>query len=102
MTEPGGGRECRTGRLPLARTDENVRPLAGRPGTADAAHCAGRGVVNRPAAELGLAGLEAGGDFADGAIAYEGACLGGETFVSFDQKTVAPLSTQGEAAQLSS
>lgn len=27
MTEPGGGRECRTGRLPLARTDENVRHL---------------------------------------------------------------------------
>ena len=59
-------------------------------------------MVNRPAAELGLAVLEAGGDFADGASAYEGACLGGETFVSFDHKTVAPLSTQGEAAQLSS
>jgi hypothetical protein len=33
---------------------------------------AGNVVVNRPAAEPGLAVLEAGGDFADGAIAYEG------------------------------
>ena len=61
---------------------------------------AGNVVVNRPAAELGLAVLESGGDFADGAIAYEGAWLGGETFVSFDQKAVTFLSRQGEAAQL--
>jgi len=61
---------------------------------------AGNVVVNRPAAELGLAVLEAGGDFADGAIAYEGAWLGGETFVSFDKKAVTLLSRQGEAAQL--
>jgi predicted nucleic-acid-binding protein len=60
----------------------------------------GNVVVNRPAAELGLAVLEAGGDFADGAIAYEGAWLGGETFVSFDKQAVTLLSTQGEAAQL--
>ena len=32
-------------------------------------------VVNRPATEAGLALLEAGGDFADGAIAYEGSWL---------------------------
>src|SRR3984957_19405560 len=32
---------------------------------------AGNVVVNRPAAELGLAVLDAGGDFANGAIAYE-------------------------------
>ena len=57
-------------------------------------------VVNRPAAELGLAVLEAGGDFADGAIAYEGAFLGGETFVSFDKKAVTVLSGQGAAARL--
>jgi predicted nucleic-acid-binding protein len=60
----------------------------------------GNVVVNRPAAELGLAVLEAGGDFADGAIAYEGAWLGGETFVSFDQKAVTLLAGQGEAARL--
>jgi predicted nucleic-acid-binding protein len=57
-------------------------------------------VVNRPAAELGLAVLEAGGDFADGAIAYEGAWLGGETFVSFDEKAVTVLAKQGEATRL--
>jgi predicted nucleic-acid-binding protein len=61
---------------------------------------AGNVVVNPPAAELGLAVLEAGGDFAYGAIAYEGAWLGGETFVSFDEKAVTVLSRQGEAAQL--
>ena len=32
-------------------------------------------VVNRPAAEAGLAQLEAGGDFADGVIAFEGTWL---------------------------
>jgi predicted nucleic-acid-binding protein len=60
----------------------------------------GNVVVNRPAAELGLAVLDAGGDFADGAIAYEGAWLGGETFVSLDKQAVTLLSTQGEATQL--
>src|SRR5438067_9633789 len=33
-------------------------------------------VANRPAAEAGLAVLDEGGDFADGAIAYEGTWLG--------------------------
>jgi predicted nucleic-acid-binding protein len=35
--------------------------------------------------------LGAGGDFADGLIAYEGNWLGGETFVSFDKKAVTLL-----------
>jgi predicted nucleic-acid-binding protein len=60
----------------------------------------GNVVVNRPAAELGLTVLDAGGDFADGAIAYEGAWLGGETFVSFDKQAVTLLTRQGEATQL--
>jgi predicted nucleic-acid-binding protein len=60
----------------------------------------GNVVVNRPAVELGLVVLEAGGDFADGAIAYEGAFLGGETFVSFDKKAVTVLSGQGQAARV--
>jgi predicted nucleic-acid-binding protein len=42
--------------------------------------------VNRPAAEAGLALLDAGGDFADGVIAYEGSWLGADAFVSFDKK----------------
>jgi predicted nucleic-acid-binding protein len=56
--------------------------------------------VNRPAAEAGLAVLEAGGDFADGVIAYEGHWLGAETFVSFDKKAVALLAAQGQSTRL--
>ena len=44
--------------------------------------------MDRDAVEAGLALLENGGDFADGVIAYEGAWLGGETFVSFDKRAV--------------
>jgi predicted nucleic-acid-binding protein len=51
--------------------------------------------VNRPAAEAGLQILEAGGDFADGVIAYEGEWLGAGVFVSFDKKAVALLEKQG-------
>jgi predicted nucleic-acid-binding protein len=46
-------------------------------------------VMNRPAIEAGLSVLDAGGDFADGVIAYEGDWLGAEEFVSFDAKAVA-------------
>lgn len=56
--------------------------------------------VNRPAAEAGLAMLKAGGDFADGLIAYEGSWLGGDTFVSFDKKAVALVTKQGQQARL--
>ena len=56
--------------------------------------------VNRPAAEAGLSVLEAGGDFADGVIAYEGSWYGGETFVSFDKKAVSLLTAQGQSALL--
>ena len=51
--------------------------------------------VNRPAAEAGLALLDAGGDFADGAIAYEGSWLGADTFVSLDKKAVKLMEAQG-------
>ena len=61
---------------------------------------AGNVVMNRPAVEAGLAVLEAGGDFADGIMAYEGERLGGETFVSFDRQAVALLTQQGQAARL--
>jgi predicted nucleic-acid-binding protein len=57
-------------------------------------------VVNRPAAEAGLAVLRAGGDFADGAIAWEGRWLGAETFMSFDKKAVATMTALGETARL--
>ncbi|KMY85739.1 hypothetical protein BUMB_03023c [Candidatus Paraburkholderia calva] len=57
-------------------------------------------VVNRPAVEAGLAVLDAGGDFADGVIAFDGQWLGGETFVSFDKKAVTLLAKQGTSAKL--
>lgn len=56
--------------------------------------------MNRPAVEVGLSVLEAGGDFADGVIAYEGHWLGGETFASFDKKAVEILAEQGLPARL--
>ena len=57
-------------------------------------------VVNRPAAEAGLALLDAGGDFADGVIAYEGSWLGADAFVSFDRKAVKLIEAQGGSARL--
>jgi predicted nucleic-acid-binding protein len=57
-------------------------------------------VVNRPAAEAGLALLDAGGDFADGVIAYEGSWLGAEAFVSFDKKAAKLMASQGASVRL--
>ena len=54
--------------------------------------------TDRQVAEAGLALLDAGGDFADGVIAYEGRRLGAETFVSFDKKAVEMLKEQGASA----
>ena len=56
--------------------------------------------VNRPAAEAGLALLDAGGDFADGVIAYEGNWLGADSFISFDKKAVKLMEGQGTSARL--
>ncbi|MBX4916927.1 type II toxin-antitoxin system VapC family toxin [Rhizobium bangladeshense] len=61
---------------------------------------AGNVAMNRPAVEAGLAVLEAGGDFADGVIAHEGAWLGGESFVSFDKQAVELVIRQGQPARL--
>jgi predicted nucleic-acid-binding protein len=49
-------------------------------------------VCHTPAVLADLALLEAGGDFADGAIAYEGELLGGPEFVTFDQQAAKLLS----------
>jgi predicted nucleic-acid-binding protein len=57
-------------------------------------------IVSRPAAEAGLVLLEAGGDFADGVIAFEGSQLGAETFVSFDKKAVRLVAKSGVTARL--
>ena len=65
-----------------------------------AAIAAGNVETNRPAVEAGLAMLDAGGDFADGAIAHEGQWLGADTFVSFDAKAVKMLTAQGVASRV--
>lgn len=57
-------------------------------------------VVNRGAADIGLQVLRAGGDFADGVIAYEGRWLGGEVFASFDRRAVTRLARLGHPTQL--
>ncbi len=57
-------------------------------------------VMNRPAVDAGLSVFNAGGDFADGIIAYEGDWLGAEEFVSFDSKAVSILQSQGSRARL--
>lgn len=76
--------------LPRAEVSDAIRALIN----------AGNVVANRPAVEAGLAVHDAGGDFADGAMAHEGSWLGGETFVSFDKEAVKRLSAQGQSAQL--
>ena len=57
-------------------------------------------VVNRAAVQAGLDVLDAGGDFADGVIAFDGRWLGGETFVSFDKKAEKSLKGRGVATLL--
>jgi predicted nucleic-acid-binding protein len=57
-------------------------------------------VCDRAPVEAGLAQMDAGGDFADGVIAFEGAWLGAETFVSLDRKAVRRLDARGVAARL--
>ena len=61
---------------------------------------AGNVAVNRQAVESGLAMLKAGGDFADGLIAFEGAWLGGEVFASFDKQAIGLLEKQGVSTRL--
>ena len=57
-------------------------------------------VMDEPAVEAGLQVLNAGGDFADGVISYEGEFLGADNLVSFDKKAVAVLQSLGKSAQL--
>lgn len=52
-------------------------------------------VVDRTAVAAGLAMLDAGGDFADGAIAASGQEMGGEVFASFDRDAADKLDKAG-------
>lgn len=77
-------------RIPAAEIADAVRRLVDSAGV----------TANRPAVEAGLAHLAAGGDFADGVIAYEGRWLGADTFLSFDRKAVQLVEAQGGGARL--
>lgn len=57
-------------------------------------------VVDRPAFAAGLEVLRAGGDFADGVIAFEGRRLGGDLFLSFDRRAVRLVRALGYGAEL--
>jgi predicted nucleic-acid-binding protein len=57
-------------------------------------------MTDTAAVQAGLEAMEAGADFADGVIDYEGRWLGGDTFVSFDEKAAAALEQQGQKAKL--
>ncbi len=55
-------------------------------------------IADRPTIEFGLVFMEAGSDFADGVIAYEGQRLGGEVFLSFDKAARRTAASNGIAA----
>ena len=61
---------------------------------------AGNVEVNRPAVEAGMTVMNAGGEFADGVMAYEGRWMGGETFVSFDKQAFPVAAVLGNKAKL--
>lgn len=57
-------------------------------------------VVDTTAIEAGITCLEAGADFADGIIAYEGRQLGCDVFVTFDRKAARALTADKIAVEL--
>lgn len=60
----------------------------------------GRAQTNWPAVQAGLAALDDGGDFADAVIEIEGRQLGGDAFVSFDDKAVKVALRAGRNARV--
>jgi predicted nucleic-acid-binding protein len=52
------------------------------------------------AVEAGLAMMDAGGDFADGVIAFEGRRLGGDVFLTFDRQAAKLIAAEGGAVEL--
>ena len=57
-------------------------------------------LTDLPAVEAGLAMLDAGGDFADGVIAFTGRQLGGAVFASFDRHAVELIAAAGGETRL--
>lgn len=56
--------------------------------------------VDVGAVEAGLAMLDAGGGFADGAIAFDGRRLGGNVFATFDRKAARLVRAAGGSVNL--
>jgi predicted nucleic-acid-binding protein len=52
-------------------------------------------VADRAVIDHGVAAMAAGGDFADGVIAFDGRRLGGSVFASFDRHAVALIERNG-------
>ncbi len=59
-----------------------------------------RVVAQRDAVTAGLAFLDAGGDFADGVIEFEGRRLGGKVLATFDRQAAAIVRGQGRQCLL--
>lgn len=55
--------------------------------------------TDRPAVEAGLSLMRAGGDFADGAIAWLGTALGGDVLATFNRDGIRLLESCGLAAE---
>jgi predicted nucleic-acid-binding protein len=53
-------------------------------------------ICDRQLVEAGLRVLGQGGDFADGVIAFAGAAMGGDTFVSFDRQALRIVQKAGQ------
>jgi len=51
--------------------------------------------VDKPAVKAGITLAEAGGDFADGVIAFEGRRLGGTHLATFDREAARLISDEG-------
>ena len=56
-------------------------------------------VTDRSAVDAGLAFLDAGGDFVDGAIAHAGRMMGGPVFLTFDKPAAALVRRTGGQAR---
>lgn len=55
---------------------------------------------DRSAVEAGLAFMEAGGDFADGVIEFEGREFGGTSFLTFDRRAASIVRASGRQSVL--
>ena len=57
-------------------------------------------VTDHPAVDAGLASMDAGGDFADGAFAHAGRMIGGTVFLTFDEPAATLVRRTGGQASV--